>query len=198
MRRREVIAGLGSAVLAVSSRTVPAQTNTKVPVVGVAALATRESHVLDLEGFREAARPRIPRRTDRPHRGALCRRRRYWFPDLVADLVRSRTDVFVTPGPRAAQLVQSGAPDARIVAVALPATYPLLFESLARPGGRVTGFSHMGTDLAAKRIELLGEALPEFHSVAVLYRVADSGVQPGPLTRPRPRAAAVWRQNSSG
>ena len=95
------------------------------------------------------------------------------MPDLIAALARSGTDVFVTPGPRAAEIVREVAPEMPVVAVALPASYPALFQSLARPGGRVTGFSHIGTGLAAKRIELLGEALPGLQSVAILCRMDD-------------------------
>src|SRR5947199_50996 len=44
-----------------------------------------------------------------------------------------------------------------------------LIKSLARPGGNVTGLTQMATDLAAKRLQLLKDAVPEITRVAVLW-----------------------------
>ena len=46
-------------------------------------------------------------------------------------------------------------------------------ESLARPGGNVTGFTALNPDLGGKRLELLKEAVPKLSHVAVLYDPAD-------------------------
>ncbi|HEY6364364.1 MAG TPA: ABC transporter substrate binding protein, partial [Candidatus Binatia bacterium] len=51
-----------------------------------------------------------------------------------------------------------------------------LVESLARPGGNVTGLTSLGAELGGKRLELLKEAVPKLSRVAVLY---DPGSQPG-------------------
>ena len=45
----------------------------------------------------------------------------------------------------------------------------MLIESLARPGGNVTGLTRLGGDLGGKRLERLKEALPKLSRVAVLY-----------------------------
>ncbi len=50
-----------------------------------------------------------------------------------------------------------------------------LVESLARPGGNVTGITNLSRELGGKRLELLKEAVPKVARVAVLYDPADPG-----------------------
>jgi putative ABC transport system substrate-binding protein len=49
-----------------------------------------------------------------------------------------------------------------------------LVESLARPGGNVTGITTLARELGGKRLELLKEAVPKISRVAVLYDPANS------------------------
>jgi putative tryptophan/tyrosine transport system substrate-binding protein len=167
VRRREVIAGLAGA--AVGHRPASAQGRAGVPVIGIVSLATRESHAVELASFRQAMRDlgHVEGRTflvqDRYADGDPARSR-----GLVRDLLQSEAAVFVTFGPNAARTITSIAPSAAIVAVALPESDNTLFGSLARPGGRVTGFSHIGTGLAPKRIELLKEAVTGLTTVAIV------------------------------
>ena len=48
-----------------------------------------------------------------------------------------------------------------------------LIESLARPGGNVTGLTLLSTELGGKRLELFKEAVPKLARVAVLYDPAN-------------------------
>ena len=95
------------------------------------------------------------------------------FPDLAAACVQSKADVVVvttTPAAKAAKAATGSIP-----IVMYPLGDPVvtgLVASLNRPGGNVTGLTFMATGLAAKRLELLKEAVPKISRVLVLsYRV---------------------------
>ncbi len=96
------------------------------------------------------------------------------FPALAADCVRLKADVIVvttTPGAQAAKNATRTIP---IVLHALgdPVATGLV-ASLARPGGNVTGVTQMSSGLAAKRLELLKEAVPRVSRVLVLAYLVD-------------------------
>jgi putative tryptophan/tyrosine transport system substrate-binding protein len=96
------------------------------------------------------------------------------YPTLVAELVRLKIDVLVTAsGPaRAAKQVSNTLP-----IVVVGTTDPMatgLVESLARPGGNVTGLTSLAPELGGKRLELLKETVPKLSRVAFLYNPADS------------------------
>jgi putative ABC transport system substrate-binding protein len=89
---------------------------------------------------------------------------------LAAELVDAKVDVIVThgtPGSRAAKAAT------RTVPIVMAASGdPLrsgLVESLARPGGNLTGTSIVEPDLTLKRLELVKEVTPKVTRVAVLY-----------------------------
>jgi putative ABC transport system substrate-binding protein len=92
------------------------------------------------------------------------------LPDLAADLVHSKVDIIVAS-------VQPDALAARKATRAIPivmasSSDPVssgLVESLARPGGNVTGLSQMSIELGGKRLELLKRIVPELSLVAVLW-----------------------------
>ena len=50
-----------------------------------------------------------------------------------------------------------------------------LVDSLARPGGNITGFTNIATVLAGKRLELLKETVPKLSRVAVLWDPQNPG-----------------------
>ena len=93
------------------------------------------------------------------------------FPELAAELVRLKVDIIVISGGagtvRAANNATKTIP---IVFAGLPVD-PVeagLVESLARPGGNVTGLTTLSRELGGKRLELLKEAVPRLSRVAVL------------------------------
>jgi putative ABC transport system substrate-binding protein len=90
--------------------------------------------------------------------------------ELVANLVQRKVDVIVvesTPAAQAAQRATSTTPIV-LTLVADPVGSGLV-ASLAHPGGNVTGLSVMVTDLTAKRLQLLKEAIPRLTRVALLW-----------------------------
>ena len=100
------------------------------------------------------------------------------YPELLAELVRLKVDIIVVAG---------GAPSIR-AAMNATKTIPIvmmgsgldpveagLVESLARPGGNVTGLTLLARELGGKRLELLKEAVPKLARVAVLYDPANPG-----------------------
>jgi putative ABC transport system substrate-binding protein len=106
--------------------------------------------------------------------------------EFAAELVHLRVDVIVTEGtlaPLAAKQATSIIPI--VMNVAGDPLGSGLVESLARPGGNVTGISLMAPDLGGKRLELLKELLPHLGRVAVLWNAAN------------PYAALVYKQTQA-
>jgi putative ABC transport system substrate-binding protein len=96
------------------------------------------------------------------------------LPGLAADLVRLKVDLIVTsvtPDALAAKNATQNIPI--VMAAAGDVTVTGLVESLARPGGNITGLSQMNPELAGKRLELLREIVPNLTRVAVLWNPED-------------------------
>src|SRR3954454_6822103 len=97
---------------------------------------------------------------------------RLWDVDkLAAELVASQPEMIVTQSTPAIRAL-----------IATKTTLPIVMstpdpvgegyaQSLARPGGNITGVADLSLELAAKRVELLREFIPELTNDAVLYRV---------------------------
>jgi putative tryptophan/tyrosine transport system substrate-binding protein len=97
------------------------------------------------------------------------------FAEIAANFVRLKVDVIVTSGT--ANVIAAKQATSLIPIVFAVAGDPIannLVESLARPGGNVTGLSTLATDLAGKRLELLREAVSGLRRLAIIGNVGNS------------------------
>jgi putative tryptophan/tyrosine transport system substrate-binding protein len=173
MRRRDFIAGLGSAaawpVVARAQRPVLPEIGLlsyEAPSKRFADRLTAFRQGLNEAGYVEARNVMIEYRWADGEYGRL--------PGLAADLVRRRVAVIVTPG----SVVAARA------AMEATTTIPIVFQSgvdpiaaglvgsLNRPGGNVTGVTTLGTEVESKRVELIHEVVPGANIVALLVNPA--------------------------
>jgi putative ABC transport system substrate-binding protein len=93
--------------------------------------------------------------------------------DLATELVREKVDVIVTTASSSALAARRVTQTLPIVMTTGNPLAPGLADSLAKPGGNVTGLSVMPTDLSVKRLELLKESFPKNTRIAVLWSPRD-------------------------
>ncbi|MGH7399378.1 MAG: ABC transporter substrate-binding protein [Candidatus Rokuibacteriota bacterium] len=99
------------------------------------------------------------------------------LPGLAAELVGLKVDVIVTTGGPASGAAKQATSSIPIVLALVGDADSLgIIESLARPGGNVTGVTDQSAELSAKRLELLKEALPKAARIAVLWNADDRGM----------------------
>ncbi len=94
------------------------------------------------------------------------------FPKLAAELVRLKVDIIVVlGGDILIQAVKNATKTIPIVMTGggLDPVEAGLVESLAHPGGNVTGLTNLSRKLGGKRLELLKETAPKVARIAVLY-----------------------------
>jgi putative tryptophan/tyrosine transport system substrate-binding protein len=169
MRRREVIALIGSAV---ASPLASQQLSTR-PIIGflggqsqsamrdlVAPFTQRLAELGWIEGRNIAIEFRWAE--GRNERAA----------EIAAEFVRLKVDLIVTAGT--ANVVAAKAATDIIPIIFAAAGDPVgsgLVASLARPGGNVTGLSNQSTDIVGKQIEFVREIVPGLRRLAVLANV---------------------------
>jgi putative tryptophan/tyrosine transport system substrate-binding protein len=169
MRRREFIAGIGSAAawpVAAGAQQPP------MPVVGLLRFQPLDSmrdpmaafhRGLADSGYVEGRNVAIESRSAEGQADRL--------PALAADLVRRQVAVIATPDGTAATFA------ARAATQTIPIVFgtggdPVdlgLVGNLARPNGNLTGATLLSTEVAAKRLEVMHEVLPMVGTMAVLY-----------------------------
>jgi putative ABC transport system substrate-binding protein len=98
------------------------------------------------------------------------------IPEMAADLQSAKVDMIVTSGGVATLATKRAAATTVIVAIAVNDPIQLgLIQSLARPGGNVTGLAVLNTEIATKQLELLKEIAPKMSRVGVLSHPASHG-----------------------
>jgi putative ABC transport system substrate-binding protein len=97
--------------------------------------------------------------------------------EFAAALQAANVDAIVTFGYPAAAAAKTSATEIPVVVTG--AGDPVatgLADSLARPGGHVTGMTELSTELSGKRLEILKEAVPNLRRVAMLFNATDLGM----------------------
>jgi putative tryptophan/tyrosine transport system substrate-binding protein len=170
MRRREFIMLLGSAAVAWWPVVVRAQQSAHVPRIGFLGLGPASASASRVETLREGLRDlgyveakniviefRWAERADQ-------------LPELAAELVRMNVDIIFAASSTMVEPARQATK-----------TIPIVFAnhadpvgvghvaSLARPGGNITGLSMLLTELAAKELEILKEAVPQATRIGVLW-----------------------------
>jgi putative ABC transport system substrate-binding protein len=95
------------------------------------------------------------------------------LPELAAQLVQASVDLIFAVGDEAIDAARQSTSRTPIIMVACDAVEAGLVKSLARPDGNVTGITCISGDLAAKRLQLLREAVPGFTRLGILYNPGD-------------------------
>jgi putative tryptophan/tyrosine transport system substrate-binding protein len=171
MRRRAFVAGLGVAGMSFSAVAQPA-----MRVIGFLHSGALEPNANRLAGFRKGLNDAgfvEKQNLTIVYRWADGKADR--LPELATDLVRRQVEVIVAVSSQPATLA----------AKAATATTPIVFTwpgdpvaaglvgSLNRPGGNATGIATLNDELAAKRLGLLRELVPQAAPVSVLFNPAD-------------------------
>lgn len=95
------------------------------------------------------------------------------LPELTQELVKSRVDLIVGVGTDVAKVVKSVVRTIPLVMSVSEDPVDIgLVASLGRPGGNMTGVSFISAELAAKRLQLLKEIVPQASRIAVLWNPA--------------------------
>jgi putative tryptophan/tyrosine transport system substrate-binding protein len=186
MRRREFIAGLGSAA---AWPVVARAQQRALPLVGVLLTQSADDSqiviVAFLQGLKEGGYVE-GQNVAVEYRYAENQFDR--LPALAANLVRRRVAVIVAAGATAALKAKAATTTIPIVFIAGSDPVALgLVASLNRPGANVTGNVGLGSELAAKKLQLLREFVPDAAVFGVLAPPASPGI---PSNIPDLQAAA--------
>jgi putative tryptophan/tyrosine transport system substrate-binding protein len=177
VKRRHFIALAGGTVIA-SSLTVSAQHPSKIHRVGV---LSSGPPLTDKTPFGAALVRGFAEHGYVPGKNLALERRgaeghvERLLP-LVADLVASKVDVIVAAGYPPAIAAKQGT---NLPVVAIFAGDPIgtgLVDSLARPGGHLTGISDVSAEVTPKRLQLLKHIAPNLRRVAMLWNADDLGM----------------------
>src|SRR5215471_5085090 len=168
MRRREFVGLLGGAAAwPVAAR---AQQPGKLPTIGFLGTVTQSEWPVEAFDKRLRELGWIEGRTITiDYRWAEGRDER--ITEFVAEFVRSKVDVIVTGGNAISAAKQATSTIPIVFAVAADALGSGFVDSLARPGGNVTGLTLQSPEIVGKRLNLLREVLPGRRRLAVMANV---------------------------
>ena len=99
------------------------------------------------------------------------------LPALVDELIRLNVDVLLTSATPATIAAKNATKTIPIVFIQLavdPVTAGFV-DSLARPGGNITGLTNIAAELAGKRLEILKETVPKLSRVALMWEPKNAG-----------------------
>jgi putative ABC transport system substrate-binding protein len=173
MTRRQFIAAVTLSLVA-APFAAGAQQATKLFRVGVLSVGTRPSPTSPVSpfleglhelGWMEGKNLILESRYADFHQERL--------PDLVAELLRLKTDVIVALGTPAAAAAKKATSTVPIVSIAGDPVRAGFVTNLARPGGNITGLSMVASELYLKRLQILKEALPGVKRIALPYNPAN-------------------------
>jgi len=176
--RRQFITLLGGAA-AGWPLAANAQQPAKLPTIGILGAGTPSSHGQWFAAFALRLREldwMEGRTVAIEYRWTEGREER--FAEIVAELIRLKVNIIVTnatTGALAAKQATSVIPI--VFAAAADPVGTGLVASMAQPGGNVTGLSNQSTDLAAKRLEILREFVPNLHRLAIIAHVGSPIVE---------------------
>jgi putative tryptophan/tyrosine transport system substrate-binding protein len=177
MRRREFLALLGGAAIGLPHAVI-AQTPSRIYRVG---LLSGGAPITDDSPFGAPLVRGLARQGYTQGRNLILERRGAagrpdQLPRLVEELVTSGVDVIGALGYPPALAAKQGTTLPVVVIAAGDPVATGLVESLARPGGNLTGISDLSSELTAKRLELLKEVAPGLRRVAMLWNANDLGM----------------------
>jgi putative ABC transport system substrate-binding protein len=177
-RRRQFLISAGT-LLAAPLSGLAEQPATSIPRIGFLGVSTPAAWTTRVDAFRAGLRDLgyvEGRNIAIEFRFAEGRYDR--LPELAAELVRLKVDVIVThsvPGALAAKQATATNPIPVVMTNVADAVGSGIVASLARPGGNITGDTFFVPELAAKRLELLKDAIPRLRRVAVLVNPDNAG-----------------------
>jgi putative tryptophan/tyrosine transport system substrate-binding protein len=176
LKRRELIMLLGGAAVAWPPSARAQQTG-KLPTIGFLGGGTPASQRTWAAAFVRRLRElgwSEGRTVAVEYRWGEGRTERY--AEIAAEFVRLKVDIVLAAGTEPALAAKQATSVIPIVfSTAGDPVGTGLVASLARPGGNVTGLSNLGSNLAAKRLQLLREVLPNFSRLAVMANAGYSG-----------------------
>jgi putative ABC transport system substrate-binding protein len=195
VNRRQFAAGLGGAIL----WPLPARAQQPaMPVIGFLGPTSPEGGFADrMRAFRQGLRDAgFSEAENVTFEFRWAENRLDRLPELAAELVRRQVAVIVTTG------ATPPATAAKAATTSIPIVFMVgedpvrlgLVASLARPGGNATGVNIYNIELAAKRLELLRELVPQARRVAMLVNPANTTNTKTTLTDVEPVARAMGLQ----